>query len=92
MRFAYSLCYTINKQMFFSDKNICFKKYYMSKLILLIDDDEDEEYIFKEALNEANTSCKCIYIQNAERAIEVLNTVLPDFIFIDIKQLLIYLM
>jgi PleD family two-component response regulator len=58
----------------------------MSKLILLIDDDEDEEYIFKQALNEASTSCKCIYIPNAERAIEVLNTVLPDFIFIDINM------
>jgi PleD family two-component response regulator len=58
----------------------------MSKLILLIDDDEDEEYIFKEALKKMNSSFEFMYIQNAQNGIKLLNSLMPDFIFIDINM------
>jgi CheY-like chemotaxis protein len=58
----------------------------MSKLILLIDDDEDEGYFFKEALKKMNSSFECMYMQNAQNGIKLLNSLMPDFIFIDINM------
>ena len=54
----------------------------MVKRILLIDDDEDEYAIFKEALAEARLTVECITVGCSESALRVLETLIPDFIFV----------
>lgn len=58
----------------------------MNKQILLIDDDEDEQNIFNEALDKAQLTCKCICASSAKKGIELLNTLIPDYIFLDINM------
>jgi len=55
----------------------------MVKRILLIDDDEDEYAIFKEALAEAQLTVECITVGCSKSALRVLETLIPDFIFVD---------
>jgi CheY-like chemotaxis protein len=58
----------------------------MKKHFFLIDDDEDELDIFMEAISKINVSSKCTYASNAERAIEILKYLVPDYIFLDINM------
>ena len=55
----------------------------MKKHILLIEDDNDELGIFMDALNKVEGSFKCTYAKSADHALEILNYVKPDLIFID---------
>jgi CheY-like chemotaxis protein len=55
----------------------------MNKRVLLIDDDEDEYDIFKEALVKARLPVECITINCSNGALKILETVKPDFIFVD---------
>jgi DNA-binding response OmpR family regulator len=54
----------------------------MHKLILLIDDDYDEYFILREALH-ITGSGDCIWACGLEQAMQLLENVLPDYIFID---------
>jgi DNA-binding response OmpR family regulator len=58
----------------------------MCKHFFLIDDDEDELEIFVEALSKLNIHCKCTYAQSAEQALDMLNYLTPDVIFVDINM------
>jgi DNA-binding response OmpR family regulator len=58
----------------------------MNKKILLIDDDEDELDIFTEALEMASIKCDCLGADSGDKALDVLDTVSPDIIFLDINM------
>ena len=58
----------------------------MCKHFFLIDDDEDELEIFMEALSKLNFACKCTYAQRAEQALDILNYLKPDVVFVDIDM------
>ena len=58
----------------------------MQKTILLIDDDEEEFYIFKLALDLAAINYHCVWASGLEQAIQMVKTLRPDFIFIDINM------
>jgi CheY-like chemotaxis protein len=55
----------------------------MKKHVLLVDDDKDELFLFNEALKEVPGSFKCTYASSGAQALEMLNYIQPDFIFID---------
>jgi CheY-like chemotaxis protein len=58
----------------------------MKKNLLLIDDDQDEFAIFMDALNDLHGSFKCDYAGSAEQALELLQSRVPDFIFVDFNM------
>jgi DNA-binding response OmpR family regulator len=58
----------------------------MERNILLIDDDEDELEIFTEALSKLPDSFSCLQAKDTEQAIEVLNQLVPGYIFIDFNM------
>jgi CheY-like chemotaxis protein len=58
----------------------------MKKLILLIDDDHEELLILQEALSLAGVFNQCQWATSAEEAVNMLQQLLPDFIFIDINM------
>src|ERR1700754_3733547 len=58
----------------------------MKKHIFLIDDDEDELEIFHEALKSLPLPCKCTYAGSADHAMQMLQYLTPDLIFIDINM------
>jgi DNA-binding response OmpR family regulator len=58
----------------------------MCKHFFLVDDDDDELEIFMEALSKLQIQCKCTYAQSAEQALEILNYLKPDVVFIDINM------
>ena len=58
----------------------------MCKHFFLVDDDEDELEIFMEALSKLDVPCKCTYAANAEQALEILNYLKPDVVFVDINM------
>ena len=62
------------------------KAHYMKKHIFLIDDDEDELEIFDEALKTLPLPCKCTYADSADHAMQMLQYLTPDLIFIDINM------
>lgn len=55
----------------------------MKKHVLLIDDDKDELFLFNEPLKEVPGSFKCTYANSGAQAVDMLNYIQPDFIFID---------
>jgi CheY-like chemotaxis protein len=55
----------------------------MKKHILLIDDDREELNLFMEALQHVPGSYKCTYSGTGVNALEMLNYLHPDFIFLD---------
>jgi len=58
----------------------------MCKHFFLIDDDEDELEIFMAALSKLHVPCKCTFAQNAAQALDILNYLKPDVVFIDINM------
>jgi CheY-like chemotaxis protein len=58
----------------------------MDQCILLIDDDPDEIDIFSEALAEIERSIVCIQARGASAAMNLLATLLPDYIFLDVNM------
>lgn len=59
------------------------------KTFLLVDDDADDQEIFIAAVNEIDSSIKCISIDNCEEALDKLkreHTDLPDLIFLDLNM------
>ncbi|HYC38908.1 MAG TPA: response regulator [Chitinophagaceae bacterium] len=55
----------------------------MNKTILLIDDDEDELEIFQGALKQVPFPMQCVQALGAEEGLKMLDTVQPDYIFVD---------
>jgi CheY-like chemotaxis protein len=55
----------------------------MKKHVLLVDDDKDELFLFNEALKEVPGSFKCTYASSGAQALEMLNYIQPDYVFID---------
>lgn len=58
----------------------------MKKHILLVDDDKDEAMLFNEALKNVPGSFKCTYASSGLHALEMLNYIQPDFIFINFNM------
>ena len=58
------------------------------KNILLIDDDEDDQEIFITALEKVDLDIKCITIDNAREALQLLNSgkINPELIFLDLNM------
>jgi CheY-like chemotaxis protein len=55
----------------------------MKKHILLVDDDREELSLFMEALQGVPGTYKCTYSDTGNHALEMLNYLHPDFIFLD---------
>jgi PleD family two-component response regulator len=58
----------------------------LQKTILLVDDDEDEHEIFQAALKTIGTGFSFISARNCDDALDILKTVVPDVIFIDVNM------
>ncbi|MBV9960992.1 MAG: response regulator [Parafilimonas sp.] len=58
----------------------------MQKIVLLVDDDEDEHEIFLSALHYTDNSYKFISANSCEKAIDLLKSLKPDYIFIDVNM------
>ena len=58
----------------------------MKQHILIIDDDRDELIIYLEALEKLAFNIKCTYAEGAEHALQMLEHLVPDFIFLDINM------
>ena len=54
--------------------------------ILLINADRREQDIFSFALNDLQVRYKCRFARNIKDAIKKLSTIIPDYIFIDVKE------
>ena len=54
--------------------------------ILLINADRHEQDIFSFALNDLQVRYKCRFARNIKDAIKKLSTIIPDYIFIDVKE------
>ncbi|OQP62244.1 response regulator [Niastella populi] len=55
----------------------------MKKHIFVIDDDEDEIQLISAALNKLKADCKCTWAKSGEQALEQLQYLKPDVIFVD---------
>jgi DNA-binding response OmpR family regulator len=60
--------------------------YIMLKTVLLVDDDEDEYCIFKMALEMTNNESTCMWADNLNDAIKILQVHQPEMVFIDINM------
>jgi CheY-like chemotaxis protein len=56
------------------------------KIILLIDDDADEHELFLAALETVCKSCTFLSARGTDEALRILDSVTPDFIFLDINM------
>lgn len=55
----------------------------MKKHILLIEDERDGLSVFVKALNETQLSYKCTYAKDCTHALQMLDYLEPDYIFVD---------
>lgn len=57
-------------------------------LILVVDDDAEDLELFEEAMGEIDSSISCVEAYNGLEALKILNrdSLLPDFIFLDINM------
>lgn len=58
----------------------------MSKLLLCIDDDEEDLDILDEALHEISDSFTCVRAFSGREALILLQSTIPDYIFLDINM------
>ncbi|HMJ46496.1 MAG TPA: response regulator [Ferruginibacter sp.] len=58
----------------------------MKQHILIVDDDRDELVIYLEALQRLPLNIKCTYAESAEHALQMLDHLVPDFIFLDVNM------
>jgi len=59
------------------------------KTFFIVDDDVDDQELFVEAVNEVDSSIKCISVSNCEEALDLLKNYkidLPDMIFLDLNM------
>ena len=55
-------------------------------VLLCIDDDPDDLMLFKDAVRYIDDSHTCVVASNGREALMVLNTMVPDYIFLDINM------
>lgn len=55
----------------------------MKKHILLIEDEKEKLNVFVKALNDIQLPYKCTYAENCRHALQMLDYLVPDYIFID---------
>ena len=58
----------------------------MAESFLLVDDDSDDSELFCEALHEVDHSIHCHFALDGQEALNLLQTVSPDVIFLDINM------
>jgi len=60
----------------------------MQKHLLLVDDDKDEAAFFEEALSKLpfDQNIASNYVYSAEQALEILDFIQPDYIFVDLNM------
>jgi CheY-like chemotaxis protein len=56
------------------------------KVLLYIDDDPEDMEFFREAVRMVDPSCQCIGARNGQEGLEVLATLSPDLILLDINM------
>lgn len=56
------------------------------KVVLLVDDDEDEHEIFLSALKNSSKQFHFVSADNCDKALEILQRLNPDYIFIDLNM------
>jgi CheY-like chemotaxis protein len=54
--------------------------------VLCIDDDDDDTEVFREAIGMIDSSCICITVSSATDGLRILETAVPDVIFLDINM------
>lgn len=54
--------------------------------LLCIDDDPDDIEIFCEVMKEINPLCICIGAKNGKEALDILNNLKPDMVFLDVNM------
>jgi len=54
------------------------------KKIVIIDDDQNEHQIFSEALHEIDINADCLFARNAEKAFNIFDSLIPDYIFLNL--------
>jgi CheY-like chemotaxis protein len=54
--------------------------------VLCIDDDDDDTEIFREAISMIDSTCVCITVSRAMDGLRILETAIPDIIFLDINM------
>ena len=57
-----------------------------NKVLLYIDDDPEDMEFFREALKTVDPSCVCISARNGAEGLQLLATITPDIIFLDINM------
>jgi CheY-like chemotaxis protein len=57
-----------------------------NKLLLYIDDDPEDMEFFREAVETVDPSCVCIGARNGAEGLQLLSTITPDLIFLDINM------
>lgn len=55
-------------------------------LLLCIDDDSEDVDFFCEAVKVVDPSCTCLVARNGLEGLQLLETILPDFIFLDVNM------
>jgi CheY-like chemotaxis protein len=58
----------------------------MVMTLLYIDDDSEDVELFREAVTLANPNSKCIFAENGKEGLQILKTLTPDCIFMDINM------
>lgn len=58
----------------------------MKKHFFVIDDDEDEMYLINAAVQCINEDYQCAWAKSGEQALEQLQHVVPDIIFLDLRM------
>lgn len=58
----------------------------MGKTLLYIDDDQDDLEIFMEAVQSLHFNYKCLLVAGAVPAFDLLKSLTPDYIFLDINM------
>lgn len=56
------------------------------KVLLYIDDDPEDMEFFREALRTVDPSCECVGARNGLEGLNLLTTLTPDLIFLDINM------
>jgi len=54
--------------------------------VLCIDDDDDDTDLFREAVGIIDSRCICLTVSNAMDGLRILETAIPDLIFLDINM------
>lgn len=53
------------------------------KVLLCIDDDPDDFLLLREAVKHCYPECECVYAQDGIKALDLLQSLTPDLIFVD---------